>query len=123
MITLLTFSAALNTSLELAAEGGGEEYDDIDIDSIKNSELSTLSLSSLPTRQGMNIGNIATDSNNVPSHDSSTLQELDLLPLTDAATTNAACGQVLSGVVKLTSDLNCSSRVLVCSWIILQKCY
>ena len=30
MITLLTFSAALNTSLELAAEGGGEEYDDID---------------------------------------------------------------------------------------------
>ena len=70
MITLLTFSAALNTSLELAAEGGGEEYDDIDIDSIKNSELSTLSLSSLPTRQGMNIGNIATDSNNVPSHDS-----------------------------------------------------
>ena len=127
MITLLTFSAAMNTSLVLAAEGGGEEYDDIDIDSIKNSELSTLSLSSLPTRQGMNIGNIATYSNNVPSHDSSTspstLQELDLLPLTDAATTNAACGQVLSGVVKLTSDLNCSSRVLVCSWIILQKCY
>ncbi|MGC2309032.1 MAG: hypothetical protein WA461_11560 [Nitrososphaeraceae archaeon] len=75
----------------------------------------------------MNIDNIATDSDNVPSPDSSTspstLQELDLLSLTDAATTNAACGQVLSGVVELTSDLNCSSGVLICSWIILQKCY
>ena len=64
----------------------------------------------------MNIDNIATDSDNVPSPDSSTspstLQELDLLSLTDAATTNAACGQVLSGVVELTSDLNCSSGVL-----------
>ena len=127
IITLLTFSAAMNTLLVVAAEGGGDEYDDIGIDSIKNSELSTLSLSSLPTRQGMNIGNIATDSDNVPSPDSSTspstLQELDLLSLTDAATTNTACGQVLSGVVELTSDLNCSSGVLVCSWIILQKCY
>lgn len=127
MITLLTFSAAMNTSLVVAAEGGGEEYDDIGIDSIKNSELSTLSLSSLPTRQCMNIGNISTDSDNVPSPDSSTspssLQEQDLLSLTDAATTNAACGQVLSGVVESTSDLNCSSGVLVCSWIILQKCY
>jgi hypothetical protein len=46
-----------------------------------------------------------------------------LLSLTDAATTNAACGQVLSGVVELTSDLNCSSGVLVCSRIILQKRY
>lgn len=112
MITLLTFSAAMNTSLVVAAEGGGEEYDDIGIDSIKNSELSTLSLSSLPTRQCMNIGNISTDSDNVPSPDSSTspssLQER---------------GQVLSGVVESTSDLNCSSGVLVCSWIILQKCY
>ncbi|MGB8642839.1 MAG: hypothetical protein WCD28_11190 [Nitrososphaeraceae archaeon] len=75
----------------------------------------------------MNIDNIATDSDNVPSPDSSTspstLQELDLLSLTDAATTNAACGQDLSGVVELTSDLNCSSGVLICSWIILQKCY
>lgn len=112
MTTLLTFSAAMNTSLVVAAEGE-EEYDDIGIDSIKNSELSTLSLSSLPSRQGMNIGNKATDSNNVPSHDSSTspssLQEQDLPSPTDAATTNAACGQVLSGVVELTSDLNCSS--------------
>lgn len=98
MITLLTFSAAMNTSLVVAAEGGGEEYDDIGIDSIKNSELSTLSLSSLPTRQCMNIGNISPSS----------LQER---------------GQVLSGVVESTSDLNCSSGVLVCSWIILQKCY
>ncbi|MFZ1877176.1 MAG: hypothetical protein WAU25_09115 [Nitrososphaeraceae archaeon] len=75
----------------------------------------------------MNIDNIATDGDNVPSLDSSTspstLQELDLLILTDAATTKAACGQVLSGVVELTSDLNCSSGVLICSWIILQKCY
>ena len=44
MTTLLTFSAAMNTSLVVAAEEGGEEYDDIGIDSIKNSELSTLSL-------------------------------------------------------------------------------
>jgi len=35
MITLLTFGAASNTLLVVAAEGGGEEYDDIDIDSIK----------------------------------------------------------------------------------------
>jgi parallel beta-helix repeat protein len=113
MITLLTFSAAMNTSLVVAAEGGREEYDDIGIGSIKNSELSTLSLSSLPSRQGMNISNIATDSDNVPTPDSSTspssLQEQDLSSLTDSTTTNAACGQVLSGVVELTSDLNCSS--------------
>jgi hypothetical protein len=114
MITLLTFSAAMNTSLVVVAEGrGGEEYDDIGIDSIKNNELSTLSLSSLPSRQGMNIGNIATDSNNVPPPDSSTspssLQEQDLPSPANTATTNAACGQVLSGVVELTSDLNCSS--------------
>ncbi|MGH9984006.1 MAG: hypothetical protein ACRD8W_08620 [Nitrososphaeraceae archaeon] len=61
---------------------------------LKNNELSTLSLSSLPSRQGMNIGNIATDSNNVPPPDSSTspssLQEQDLPSPANTATTNAA---------------------------------
>lgn len=119
MITLLTFSAVMNTSLVLATEREGEEYDELDIGNIKNNnELSsTLSLSSLTSRQGMNIDNLATDSSNVPSSESSSspssLQKQDLPSPTDQATTNAACGQVSSGVVNLTSNLNCAGDGII----------
>lgn len=119
MITLLTFSAVMNTSLVLATEREGEEYDELGIGNIKNNnELSsTLSLSSLTSRQGMNIDNLATDSSNVPSSESSSspssLQKQDLPSPTDQATTNAACGQVSSGVVNLTSNLNCAGDGII----------
>jgi hypothetical protein len=70
---------------------------------LKNSELSALSLSSIPSRQGMNIADLATDNYTVHSSDSSTfpssLQEQDLPSLTGQDTTSAACGQVSRGVV------------------------
>jgi parallel beta-helix repeat protein len=119
MITLLTFSAVMNTSLLLATEREGEEYDELGIGNIKNNnELSsTLSLSSLTSRQGMDIGNLVTDSSNVPSSESSSspssLQKQDLPSPTDQATTNAACGQVSSGVVNLTSNLNCAGDGII----------
>jgi parallel beta-helix repeat protein len=119
MITLLTFSAVMNTSLVLATEREGEEYDELGIGNIKNNnELSsTLSLSSLTSRQGMDIGNLVTDSSNVPSSESSSspssLQKQDLPSPTDQATTNAACGQVSSGVVNLTSNLNCAGDGII----------
>jgi parallel beta-helix repeat protein len=119
MITLLTFSAVMNTSLVLATEREGEEYDELGIGNIKNNnELSsTLSLSSLTSRQGMDIGNLVTDSSNVPSSESSSspssLQKQDLPSPTDQATTNAACGQVSSGVVNLTSNLNCTGDGII----------
>jgi parallel beta-helix repeat protein len=119
MITLLTFSAVMNTSLVLATEREGEEYDELGIGNIKNNnELSsTLSLSSLTSRQGMDVGNLVTDSSNVPSSESSSspssLQKQDLPSPTDQATTNAACGQVSSGVVNLTSNLNCAGDGII----------
>jgi len=75
------------------------------------------SLSSFPSRQGMEIADLVTDSYNVDSSNSSSspssLQEQELPSLTDQDITNTACGQVSSGVVNLTSNLNCSGDGII----------
>jgi len=65
----------------------------------------------------MEIADLVTDSYNVDSSNSSSspssLQEQELPSLTDQDITNAACGQVSSGVVNLTSNLNCSGDGII----------
>ena len=43
----------------------------------------------------------------------SSLQEQELGSLTEGTTTNAPCGQVASGVVNLTANLNCSGDGII----------
>ena len=43
----------------------------------------------------------------------SSLQEQELGSLTEGTSTNAACGQVASGVVNLTANLNCSGDGII----------
>jgi len=127
--TLLTFSTfTINPLLVLATGEAEDENENRNIDNgiSKNDNrnpLSSLTSLQIPSsqQQSLNpdiIDSDTSDSNADPSTQSS-LQEQESVPLTEGttptATTNAACGQVASGVVELTSDLNCSGDGIIIS--------
>ena len=112
-ITLLMFGAlTIDPLLVLATGEVGDEGENPNVDgSINNGNgpLSSSPLPSPPSQQGMNTDII--DSSTSGAADlsiQSSLQEQQLGSLIEGTTTNAACGQVASGVVNLTANLNCS---------------
>jgi parallel beta-helix repeat protein len=113
-ITLLTFSALTTDPILVVATGeveNDEENRNVD-NSISNGNdlLSSSPLPSPSSQQSMNTD--ITDSSTSGDADlpSQSLQDQELGSLT---TTDAACGQVVSGVVNLTSNLNCSGDGLI----------
>jgi parallel beta-helix repeat protein len=119
-ITLLMFGAlTIDPLLVLAIEEVGDEEENQNVDgSIKNGNGPLLSspLPSPPSQQGMNTDII--DSSTSGAADlsiQSSLQEQQLGSLIEGTTTNAACGQVASGVVNLTANLNCSGDGVIIS--------
>lgn len=119
-ITLLMFGAlTIDPLLVLAAGEVGDEGENPNVDgSINNGNgpLSSSPLPSPPSQQGMNTDII--DSSTSGAADlsiQSSLQEQQLGSLIEGTTTNAACGQVASGVVNLTANLNCSGDGIIIS--------
>ncbi|MFZ1876165.1 MAG: right-handed parallel beta-helix repeat-containing protein [Nitrososphaeraceae archaeon] len=119
-ITLLMFGAlTIDPLLVLATGEVGDEGENPNVDgSINNGNgpLSSSPLPSPPSQQGMNTDII--DSSTSGAADlsiQSSLQEQQLGSLIEGTTTNAACGQVASGVVNLTANLNCSGDGIIIS--------
>jgi len=119
-ITLLMFGAlTIDPLLVLATGEVGDEEENQNVDgSINNGNghLSSTPLPSPPSQQGMNTDII--DSSTSGAADlsiQSSLQEQQLGSLIEGTTTNAACGQVASGVVNLTANLNCSGDGIIIS--------
>jgi parallel beta-helix repeat protein len=119
-ITLLMFAALTIVPLLVLATGevrDEEENQNVD-GSINNGNgpFSSSPLPSPPSQQGMNTDII--DSSTSGAADlsiQSSLQEQQLGSLIEGTTTNAACGQVASGVVNLTANLNCSGDGIIIS--------
>jgi len=119
-ITLLMFGAlTIDPLLVLATGEVGDEEENQNVDGIINNgngPLSSSPLPSPPSQQGMNTDII--DSSTSGAADlsiQSSLQEQQLGSLIEGTTTNAACGQVASGVVNLTANLNCSGDGIIIS--------
>ncbi|MGC1132072.1 MAG: NosD domain-containing protein [Nitrososphaeraceae archaeon] len=119
-ITLLMFGAlTIDPLLVLATGEVGDEEENQNVDgSINNGNgpLSSSPLPSPPSQQGMSTDII--DSSTSGAADlsiQSSLQEQQLGSLIEGTTTNAACGQVTSGVVNLTANLNCSGDGIIIS--------
>jgi parallel beta-helix repeat protein len=119
-ITLLMFAALTIVPLLVMATGEfGDEEENQNVDgSINNGNgpFSSSPLPSPPSQQGMNTDII--DSSTSGAADlsiQSSLQEQQLGSLIEGTTTNAACGQVASGVVNLTANLNCSGDGIIIS--------
>ena len=117
-ITLLTFGALTIDPLLVVATGeveGNEENRNVD-SSISNGNdlLSSSPLPSPSSQRSMNtdISGSSTSGDTDLSTQSS-LQDQELGSLIEGTTTDAACGQVVSGVVNLTANLNCSGDGII----------
>jgi parallel beta-helix repeat protein len=120
MITLLIFGAlAIDPSLVLATGEVEDEEENRNVDGSINNGNGPLSSSPLPSpksQQSMNTDIM--DSSTSGAADLSTqssLHEQQLGSPMERTTTNAACGQVASGVVNLTANLNCSGDGIIIS--------
>ena len=117
-ITLLIFSALTVDPLLVLATGEVEdEEENRNVDGSVNNGIGHLSSSPLPSlssQQDMNT-DIIDSSTSGPADLStqSSLQEQQLGSPIEGTTTNAACGQVVSGVVNLTANLNCSGDGII----------
>jgi parallel beta-helix repeat protein len=125
--SLLTLSAlTMNPFLLVMAT---EEVKNNDLDNT-NDFSSVPTMPAPPPQQSMSSGSTGTVMGTDSSSGSSfsppfTIQEQEeqqpqqqeqgMASLTEGATTKAACGQVASGVVELTSDLNCSGDGIIIS--------
>jgi parallel beta-helix repeat protein len=118
-ITLLMFGALIIDPLLVLATGEVEdEEENQSIDgSINNGNdhLSSSPLSSPPSQQqGMNTHIIGSSTSGAADlSPQSFSQEQQLGSLIEGTTMNAACGQVASGVVNLTANLNCSGDGII----------
>jgi parallel beta-helix repeat protein len=117
-ITLLIFSAlTVDPLLVLATGEVVDEEENKNVNGSVNNGNGHLSSSPLPSQssqQDMNSDII--DSSTSGSADLSTpssLKEQQLGSPIVGTTTNAACGQVVSGVVNLTANLNCSGDGII----------
>lgn len=119
-ITLLIFSAlTVDPLLVLATGEVVDEEENKNVNGSVNNGNGHLSSSPLPSQssqQDMNT-DIIDSSTSGPADLStqSSLQEQQLGSLIEGTTTNAACGQVASGVVNLTANLNCSGDGIIIS--------
>ena len=117
-ITLLIFSALTVDPLLVLATG--EVVDEEENKNVNgsvyngNGHLSSSPLPSQSSQQDMNT-DIIDSSTSGPADLStqSSLQEQQLGSLIEGTTTNVACGQVVSGVVNLTANLNCSGDGII----------
>lgn len=118
-ITLLTFGALTIDPLLVLATGEVEDEEkDHNVDGSINNGNGLASSSPLPSPpsslRSMNTditGSSTSDAADLSTQ--SSLQEQKLGSLTEGTTTNAACGQVASGVVNLTANLNCSGDGII----------
>jgi parallel beta-helix repeat protein len=118
-ITLLIFGSLITDPLLVLATG--EVEDEVENQSIDgsinngNDHLSSSTLSSTPSQQGMNTDIMGSSTSGAAADLSpqSFSQEQQLGSLIEGTTTNAACGQVVSGVVNLTANLNCSGDGII----------
>jgi parallel beta-helix repeat protein len=119
-ITLLIFGSLITDPLLVLATG--EVEDEVENQSIDgsinngNDHLSSSTLSSTPSQQGMNTDIMGSSTSGAAAADlspQSFSQEQQLGSLIEGTTTNAACGQVVSGVVNLTANLNCSGDGII----------
>ena len=118
-ITFLTFGALTIDPLLVVATGEveDEEEENRNIDSSVSNDNDRLSSSPLPvpsSPRSMNTditGSSTSDAADLSAQ--SSLQEQGLGSLTEGTSTNAACGQVVSGVVNLTANLNCSGDGII----------
>ena len=117
-ITLLIFSAlTVDPLLVLATGEVVDEEENKNVNGSVNNGNGHLSSSPLPShssQQDMNT-DIIDSSTSGPADLStqSSLQEQQLGSPIVGTTTNAACGQVVSGVVNLTANLNCSGDGII----------
>jgi parallel beta-helix repeat protein len=117
-ITLLIFSAlTVDPLLVLATGEVVDEEENKNVNGSVNNGNGHLLSSPLPSQssqQDMNT-DIIDSSTSGPADLStqSSLQEQQLGSPIEGTTTNAACGQVVSGVVNLTANLNCSGDGII----------
>src|SRR5918994_1243474 len=117
-IILLIFGALTMDPLLVLATGEVEDKkENWNVDgSVNNGNdpLSSSPLPSPPSQQGMNTDIIGSSTSGAADLSTqSSLQEQQLRSLIEGTTTNAACGQVVSGVVNLTANLNCSGDGII----------
>ncbi len=120
MITLLIFGAlTIDPSLVLATGEVEDEEENRNVDGSINNGNGPLSSSPLPSpksQQSMNTDIMDSSTSGVADLSTqSSLHEQQLGSPMERTTTNAACGQVASGVVNLTANLNCSGDGIIIS--------
>src|ERR671911_2449539 len=107
-ITLLIFGALTMDPLLVLATGEVEDEENRNVDGSVNNgndSLSSSPLPSPPSQQGINTDIIGSSTSGAADLSTqSSLQEQQLRSLIEGTTTNAACGQVVSGVVNLTAN-------------------
>ena len=117
-ITLLTFGALTIDPLLVVATGEVEDSEENrNVDSSISNGNDFLSSSPLPSPSlQRSINTDITGSSTSGDADLSTqssLQDQELGSLVEGTTIDAACGQVVSGVVNLTANLNCSGDGII----------
>lgn len=126
-VALLTFSPFTIDPLLVQATGGFEDEEEnrnVENSIINGNELpsstTTLPTQSSPPQQKLDTDTLNSDTgtNNANPFAQPSLQEQELeseIEETTLSTTTAACGQVASGLVELTADLNCSGDGIIIS--------
>jgi parallel beta-helix repeat protein len=117
-ITLLTFGALTIDPLSVVATGEVEDNEENrNVDSSISNGNDLLSSSPLPSPSSQRstntdiTGSSTSDDADLSTH--SSLQDQEFGSLVEGITIDAACGQVVSGVVNLTSNLNCSGDGII----------
>ena len=117
-ITLLTFGALTIDPLLVVATGEVEDNEENrNVDSSISNGNDILSSSPLPSPSSQRSMNTditgSSTSGDTDLSTQSSLQDQELGSVIEGTTTDAACGQVVSGVVNLTANLNCSGDGII----------
>ena len=117
-ITLLTFGTLTIDPLLVVATGEVEDSEENrNVDSSISNGNNPLSSSPLPSpssQRSMNTDITGTStSGDADLSTQSSLQDQELGSLVEGTTIDAACGQVVGGVVNLTANLNCSGDGII----------
>ena len=117
-ITLLTFGALTIDPLLVVATGEVEDSEENrNVDSSISNGNNPLSSSPLPSPSSQRSMNTditgSSTSGDADLSTQSSLQDQELGSLVEGTTIDAACGQVVGGVVNLTANLNCSGDGII----------